>query len=61
MPSSAKKKNALSLLIGPPTVPPNCSRWKSSSGLPSDSVAGQRLEALEVEEAAVRRRWCPTW
>ncbi len=24
--STAKKKNALSFLIGPPMVPPNCSR-----------------------------------
>jgi hypothetical protein len=35
----AKKKNALSLMIGPPIVPPTCSRLKSVSGLPSDVFA----------------------
>ena len=49
MPSIARKKNALSFTIGPPTVPPNCSRLKSVSGLPSDVFDGQRLEALEAE------------
>ena len=39
IPSSDKKKNALSLLIGPPMVPPNCSRRKSLSGLPSEVCA----------------------
>ncbi len=36
IPSSAAKKNTLSFLIGPPAVPPNCSRWKSSNLVPSD-------------------------
>ena len=36
MASRATKKNALSLTMGPPMVPPNCSRWKSFRGLPSE-------------------------
>ena len=36
MPSAARKKNALSFLSGPPSVPPNCSRWKPSRVDPSD-------------------------
>ena len=54
MPSSATKKNTLSCLIGPPSVPPNCSRWKSCSGLPSEVFDGQTFEPLVMEEAAVR-------
>jgi hypothetical protein len=46
MPSRAAKKNALSLTRGPPSVPPNCSRWKSLSGFPSD-----------VSEVSASRRW----
>ena len=36
MPSTATKKNPLSFFKGPPSVPPNCSRWKPSSWLPSE-------------------------
>ena len=39
MRSSATKKNTLSRLIGPPIVPPNCSRWKSVGGVPSEASA----------------------
>ena len=45
-PSSAAKKNARSLTRGPPIVPPNCSRWKSFSGWPSD-----------VLDVSPSRRW----
>src|SRR5207245_11039134 len=39
MPSNEKKKKALSFRIGPPAVPPNCSRRKPLSGLPSEVFA----------------------
>src|SRR2546426_3251307 len=44
--SKAPKINILSLTMGPPRVPPNCSRWKSLSDLPS-----------EVFEAKPSSRW----
>ena len=34
-------------------MPPNCSRWKSSSGLPSEVSDGQPFQPLVVEQAAV--------
>src|ERR1043166_915190 len=37
--SKAPNRNILSLISGPPMVPPNCSRWKSVSGLPSEVFA----------------------
>ena len=37
IPSSARNANALSFLIGPPNVPPHCSRWKPSRFVPSES------------------------
>ena len=55
IPSRARKKNALSFLIGPPIVPPYCSRWKSFELGPVREVAGESLEPLEVEGAAPER------
>ena len=42
----AEEERPCPCTIGPPTVPPNCSRWKSVSGLPSD-----------VFDVSPSRRW----
>src|SRR5256886_9301947 len=49
MPSKAKKKKALFLLMGPPTAPPNCFRLKSLSGLPSDVCARSEEHTSELQ------------
>ena len=55
MPSNATKKKRWSFTIGPPTVPPNCSRLEIRQRLAVRGVRRQPLEPLEVEQAPARR------
>ena len=55
IPSSAPKKNALSVLIGPPNRAAELLAVEPIQVAAVRELAGQRLEPLEVEQRAVRR------